>query len=203
MKVSRWIAPILTLVIFFGGIGIAKLTGDWQVSGRTTVAAGQTLTADDIKGWMSLGEVSAGTGIPTDELRALADVPEGTHVGDETQLKDLEDLVPAFEMTKFREKIRARLGGSTASPGPSAPASRVGTPTATPPHTPSQVGTQTITGQSTLAQVAKDAGVDVAALVAESDLPADVDVNAPLRELRDAYPDFSIQDVRDAVDKLT
>ena len=120
-----------------------------------------------------------------------------------TAFKDVEGLVPGFELTSFRDQLTVLLaGGAAASAEPSATPQPA--PAPTPTHTPSPAAgsTQSVTGQSTLTQVATAAGVDVADLVRESGLPADVDVDRTLKDLRDTIPGFEIQQVRDALTRL-
>ncbi len=218
MTLSRvWVAPVASLAIMAATVGISQATGTWATSGRQVITAGTSITVDDIKGWMTLQQAADGLGLPVDELIGLIGAPAGVAVTPDTAFKDLESLVPGFELTTFRELLRARLagvvpspaGGASASSAPasSAPASSVSAtagdasattlPPPTASHTPTGTPTGdalgsgaegTVTGQSTLRALASAAGIDPLVLAAESGLPADVDLDATLRSLRDAYP---------------
>lgn len=210
MKAITWIAPTASVVILFGGIGIAQATGSWVTSGKVAVVAGQ-LTPDDLKGWMTLQQAADGLGLPFAELAALVEAPDPSVLRPETAFKDLEELVPDFDLATFRETVRAHLAArSGAAPAvtPSATPIVSATPTPIPTHTPTGTPTgsasgQAVTGQMTLRQVASANGIDLVALVAESGLPADVNVDTALRNLVGQYPGFEIQQVRDAVARLT
>ena len=236
-----WIAPVVSLAIMVATIGVSEATGAWVTSGRQVITTGTTLTVDDLKGWMTLQQAADGLGLPVDELIGLIGAPAGVTVIPGTAFKDLEALVPGFELTAFREVLSARLAGVVPSPatgasGSSAPSSSSPTssasassvsassvsatagdasattlPVPTASRTPTGTATGaalgsvaegTVTGQSTLRTVASAAGIDPLVLAAESGLPADVDLDATLRSLRDAYPAFTLESVRDAVVRL-
>ena len=84
-----------------GGRGIGGGTG----AGPTPVPAGQ-LAPENIKGRMSLREVSEGTGIPLDALLAAANLPADT--SPDLALKDLASRIEGFAVQAVRDAA-ARL----------------------------------------------------------------------------------------------
>lgn len=222
-KTSRWLMPALSLVLFFGAIGVAQAAGWWVTSGRQTVAAGE-MTVDDLKGWMTLQQAADGLGVPVEDLVALVGAPEGAGVGPDTAFKDIEGLVPGFELTTYRETVQAyldeRAGKASAvaattlptslptSPAasPATPATPVPTtthvPTGTPTGTPSGTPESGVRGSMTLAEVAETNGVALDRLLAKSGLPADLDPDTVLREIQNVVPGFEIQTIRDAIAQL-
>lgn len=208
MKI-RWLLPVVWLVVLFGTIGASQAAGWWEVSGREDVVAG-TLTVDDLKGWMSVQQAADGLEVPVEVvIDAIGGAPGAVHPED--VFKDVEVAVPGFSLDDLREILRVRLSPTPAaspsgSPTPSASPS-VAVPSATATHVPQPTGTgageSSVTGQQTLRQVAQAAGIDLAALIAEAGLPADVNPDVALRTLRDTVPGFEMQQVRDAVDRLS
>ena len=200
MKVSRWVAPIAFLVIMFGLVGVAQASGQWITGGRQQVATGQQLTAADLKGWMTLQQAADGLGIPLPDLIALIGPPPGVTLNGQTAFKDLEGLIPGFELTSFRDTVAAHLTGGT----PTGVSTLAPTTPPAPSHTPTGAGTATgtVTGSMTLRQVAKANGVDLAVLIAEAGLPAEINPDVPLRDFKNALPGFEIQAVRDAITPL-
>lgn len=95
----------------------------------------------------------------------------------------------------------AGLTGDWVTGGRAVPVTSVGTGTGRPADGPGS--TVAITGQMTLAQVARASGVDLAELVKAVGLPPDVDTGVPLRELKQSIPSFEVQQVRDAVARLS
>ena len=196
----RWLIPLMWVLVVFGTIGASQAAGWWVTGGRQEVSAGG-IGVDDLKGWMTVQQGADGLGVPaTVVLEAIAD-PTGTVVPS-TAFKDVEAIVPGFSLDDFREVLRARLGGSappsvapTPTPGPTASA-----PVPQPTHT--STSTASVTGQQTLRQVAQANGLDLAKLIAEAGLPADVNPDVALRTLRDTIEGFEILQVRDAVDRL-
>lgn len=227
MKVRLWVVPLVTVALLFGSWGLGQATGEWQTTGRQQLTAGQQITVDDIKGWMTIQQAADGLSIEPQEIIDLLDAPAGVELTPQTAFRELEELIPGFGLTTFRPVLSAYLSGGT-PPATSAvaasgtPASAAPTPGVAPSGTPTGTGTpgsgggtptgtgtpgtgsdQTITGQSTLRQVAEQSGVELAALIAESGLPADTDPDIALKAIRDAVPGFEIQAVRDAVARLT
>lgn len=219
---SRWVMPILSLVLFFGAIGVAQAAGWWVTSGREVVPAGQ-MTVDDLKGWMTLQESADGLGVPADDLVALVGAQEGLAVSADTALKDLEALVPGFELTTYREWVQAyldeRAGGAAAvtptaiptaattapsgtSSAPTTPMSTTPVSIATPTGPPSGTAESGVRGSMTIREVAETNGVAVDRLLVESGLPADLDPDTVLREIQNEVPGFELQTIRDAIARL-
>lgn len=198
MRTSVWVAPVASVVVLFGSVGIANLTGDWVVSGRTTVVAGQQLGVDDVKGWMTLQQAADGLGVPVAEIIGMIDPSGAAGLTPGTAFRDVESLVPGFALSDFREQLSSRVEG-TPAPAPSVAAS--GGATSTRP--PGDDAAPAITGQMTLAEVARANGIDLGELVTACGLPPDVDTRTTLKDLTDAYPSFEIQQVRDAVAQLS
>ncbi|HEX2856162.1 MAG TPA: hypothetical protein VHO26_01605 [Propionibacteriaceae bacterium] len=111
MTMARiWIGPVATMVIIAGTVGVSQATGAWVTSGRQVVTSTTVMGIDDLKGWMTLQQAADGLGVPVAELIAALDAPPGVEVAPATAFKDLESLVPGFELSAFREVLRARLG---------------------------------------------------------------------------------------------
>ena len=215
MRRLTWIAPIAFIVIMLGGVGIAQAAGAWVTSGKPVVAVGQ-LAAADIKGSMTLQQAADGVGLPFGELVTVINPPDPGSLMPTTAFKELEALVPGFDLTTFRETLRVYLAARNGTPippvTPSAPSSPsvvvTTTPSAPVTHTstPQATGTGTgdasIKGSMTLRQVAEANHLTVAALAAECALPGDVNADLTLRELADSIPGFDVQVVKDAVARI-
>ena len=217
-RTSRWLLPALSLILFFGAIGVAQAAGWWVTSGREPIAAG-AMTADDLKGWMTLQQAADGLAVPVDELVVLLGAPAGAGVGPGTAFSEVEALVPGFELTTYRETVRAHLGtgaadvpavaepttaagASTPPPSPS-PIPTTHVPSSTPTGTSTGTPTDGIRGSMTIREAAAATGVAVDRLLAEARLPADLDPDLPLRQIQDVVEGFEIQTLRDAAASLT
>jgi hypothetical protein len=109
MRVNRLLMPIIFIVVFGGTILLAQAAGLWTVSGRTSVDL-ETLTAADLKGWMTLQQVIDGIGISKQDLYALVNIPDDVPVS--TALKDIEKIVPGFETSTLRDALDAWQAGT-------------------------------------------------------------------------------------------
>jgi hypothetical protein len=213
MKVHRYVLPVVLIGVLLGSVLIAKAMGYWSTSGKTMVLVDASGQADPegIKGWMTLTEVSEIYGVPAAELRARlnlsADLPE------ETVLKDLEKLVEGFETSAVRDAVtdyRSENPGSAPLASeitPPAKPSGEGEATPTPApsadeSTPSELpSTEEIKGKNTLAEVADMYDIPVERLVAEADLPADVDTKAQLKDIASQYG-IEVLNIREAVGRI-
>jgi hypothetical protein len=106
MKIKPFVYGIVVLALFFGVLGGAKAAGMWAVSGRMT-GAGEKVqptgaNVDEIKGWMTLNDVSSAYKVPVAEIVAAFDLPADTPGA--AQLKSLES--PTFSVPNLREWLR-------------------------------------------------------------------------------------------------
>ncbi|GLC32488.1 4Fe-4S binding protein [Clostridium omnivorum] len=96
---------ILVVVIFFGGLFISKSTGLFDVLPKP-VTADTKLNVEEIKGYMSLKDVSTGTGIEIKELYKKLEIPDS--VPADTKLKDVKNYVTGFEVETAKEKLEGK-----------------------------------------------------------------------------------------------
>jgi hypothetical protein len=110
MKVNPFIYGALVLALFFGVIGGAKAAGVWSVSGKLSSTGEKVLptgtNVDEIKGWMTLNDVSAAYKAPVADILAEFKLPADT--SGTTQIKSLES--DTFSTTNLRTWLKARLG---------------------------------------------------------------------------------------------
>jgi hypothetical protein len=108
MKINPIIYGIAVIVIFFGAIGVAQAAGVWSISGKVTAGGEKVqLTSsnpDDVKGWMTIGDVAINFGIPLPELLQAFELPADTPAT--TAIKDLESDV--FSTTNLRTWLKER-----------------------------------------------------------------------------------------------
>lgn len=92
MRVNPFVYGILALVIFVGVIFTAQAAGFWSISGKVS-ASGEKISAtgknvEEIKGWMTLGEVAKAYNVPIEEIIKAFGLPDTTNAA--TQIKSLE-----------------------------------------------------------------------------------------------------------------
>lgn len=107
MRVNPFLVPIIVIAALLGSTLIAQAGGFWSTSGRTSVNL-DNLTAVDLKGWMTLQQVMDGMKISKEQLYAAGNIP--LDVPTSTALKELEGIVPDFEVSTLREKLGAPAG---------------------------------------------------------------------------------------------
>ena len=110
MKVNPFVYGVLVLVLFFGMIGGAKAAGMWSVSGKLNSSGEKVLPAgtnpEEIKGWMTLNDVSAAYKVPVADILAAFDLPADTP--GTAQLKTLES--DEFSVVNLRTWLQEQIG---------------------------------------------------------------------------------------------
>lgn len=108
MRVPKMLVPVLAVGLLLGTVAAAQANGYWIVSGRQMVDVTHLSSGDDVRGWMTLEQVAAGLGIDEEDLYSLLAIP--ADIPPATALKDLEPVLPDFEVTTVRDAVNAHLG---------------------------------------------------------------------------------------------
>ncbi|QEK13697.1 4Fe-4S binding protein [Crassaminicella thermophila] len=94
---------IAVIVIYFGGIFVANTMGVYKVL-PAPIEKGQTLDAEDLKGYMTLEEVSQYMNIPIDVLYSKLGLPKD--IPHHTKMKEIKNFVADFEVSTARELLK-------------------------------------------------------------------------------------------------
>lgn len=219
MRVNRFLMPIIVIVALLGTTFIAQAAGFWSTSGRTSIDL-ESMTAPDIKGWMTLQQVMDGLNISQEELFAVGGIP--LDVSPDTALKDLEGSVPDFEISTLRDRLATPANPIEPTPLPQPTATPQ--PESTPIHTQPITGTQhsgdgtglgptplppglvlpadQIKGRMTLREVSDQCAVPFDQLLAALSLPPDTNPNLALKDLISQGALGEMTAVKDAVANL-
>jgi len=108
MRINPYVYGLLALVVFLGVIFGAQAAGFWSVSGKVS-ASGEKVaptgaSVEEIKGWMTLGDVAKAYNVPLDEIVKAFNLP--STVSPNTAVKDLESVT--FSVTGLRSWLAAR-----------------------------------------------------------------------------------------------
>lgn len=101
-NVKPLVLIVIVVSIFFGGIAISKIAGIYEVT-PAPVTSSTTLTPEEIKGYMTIEDVSVGLKMELDEVYKKLNIP--TSVPKTTKLKDVKNFVPDFEVETAREAL--------------------------------------------------------------------------------------------------
>lgn len=222
MTVNKYLLPILAISLLFVSVGFAKITGYWSASGKGSIDTQNLTSGDDIRGWMTLQDLSDGFSIPLRDLYDLLHLP--ADLSPSTALKDLETLLPEFEITDVRVAIDAfrdsQLPVETAVPMiegtldetrsaeeelidlenlPTGSDNGDATKTL---YEGSESSESQIKGRSTLREVIEQYQISKDDLIACLNLPEDIDLNTQIKDLVEQGMISEIQAVRDAVSEL-
>ena len=167
----------------FGMIGVSQLAGKWQPKpAAVSLRDGSgKLDPENIRGWMTLGEIAAGYGMPLDRLHRAAALPNRVPAGARLNTISREFNVK-FEPDKVREIVRAHLQGKPAAVN----------------KTHAEGPEPEIKGFMTLNEIALKTGVPKEYVIRELKLPGKIDGRAPVREWMHGQG-RSIQDLRDVL----
>jgi hypothetical protein len=192
MRINPFLVPIILITALLGTVFVAQAAGVWTTSGRTEIDPA-TMTAADIKGWMTLQQVMDGLQISQSELYAVGNIP--VDISPETALKDLEDIV---SVTTLRDALAADQS-DTPVPAPTessndtaSQAAPVATPTtvksethATPTPLPAGeiLPADQIKGKLSLREVSDQCAVPIDQVLAGLNLPADTNPDTLIKDL--------------------
>lgn len=104
MKVKLAVLPLLVVGIFWGIIGASMLTGTWQ--SNVSEAEMVVDSTDDIKGWMTLEDISGDFNMPVAELVRVLGLPVNTDAG-----KSLKDIAAdnSTDADQYRDTIKTYI----------------------------------------------------------------------------------------------
>lgn len=94
---------ILVVGLFGSGVFISKTVGIFKVLPKQ-ITAGTKINAEEIKGYMTIKEVSVGTKIELKEVYKKLGIPDS--VSKDTKLKDVKKFVEGFEVDTAKEKLK-------------------------------------------------------------------------------------------------
>lgn len=135
MSVPKLLLPVLMIAAVLGSVLVGQATGAWAVSGKTMIDVNSLASAEDIKGWMTIQQVSTGLNIDLAALYAIMGL--SPDIAPETAMKDLEKIVEGFETSLVRGRVATYLETGeipAVEAGPAA--SSESTPEATPAPAP-------------------------------------------------------------------
>lgn len=94
---------LLVVTLFAGTIFISKISGIFEVT-PPKITSETKLTVDDLKGYMTIEEVSIGLKMNLDEVYEKLEIPKS--VPKETKLKEVKNYVEDFETETAKEKLK-------------------------------------------------------------------------------------------------
>jgi hypothetical protein len=221
----RFSHPVFATILVVGLLGLvfaSQLAGKWQtkaVKASFTNTAGK-LDAQQIRGWMTLNDISAGYRIPLNDLYAGLGLP--ARVSPHTRINRIKaEHKVEFEPEKVRDLVDRAMAGEAVKPAPVLAAQTKAVPAAVPsagqkPLRASGQGKKggrkdasaehggeepEVKGFMTLNEVVLKTGVPKDFILNDLGLKAsEVDGRAPLREWMHGKGK-SVNDVREAVKK--
>lgn len=228
MRLSKYAMPVVGIILLIGSVLVGQAAGMWKTVGDRQVAlqANGMPDPEGIKGWMTLESVSEQFHIPMSYLYEHLQLPQDLPV--ETKMSEIEKVVDGFEVSTMRDLVSSYQADTTTqtadknpevsnqSLGNLAPVSTqtVETTSISRQDDPQNAVTDTnlhvttgsgqsagIRGRMSLAEAAKEGGVDVKALLDALGLSADTDTKSPMADIKDQLG-FEVSDVREAVEQL-
>lgn len=103
--VSSLVLIIAVIGIYFGGVFVANVMGVYEVLPQP-MAVGEVMDSEEIKGYMTLEEVSKYMDIPMDELYTKLGLPE--NIPEHTKMKEVKNYIEDFEVSVAREILKDR-----------------------------------------------------------------------------------------------
>ncbi len=115
MRLNPIVYAVVVVGLFLGIIYTAQAAGFWSVSGKVT-SGGEKVqpsgtNVEEIKGWMTLGDIAAAYQVPVEEIVKAFNLPADTPPT--KQIKELESAT--FSPSNLRPWLQERM---TKTPAP-------------------------------------------------------------------------------------
>jgi polyferredoxin len=94
---------ILVVGVFISGVVISKTVGVFEVIPKK-ITAESKINVEEIKGYMTIKDVSVGTKIEIKEVYKKLGIPDS--VPEDTKLKDVKNFVEGFEVEAAKERLK-------------------------------------------------------------------------------------------------
>ena len=118
VTINPYLYAALGLLMILGTVQVAKAMGQWATTGRVTGSGERVVItgADpyELRGWMTVQEVSAAYGVPVSEFYSQFGIPPETPAS--RQLKELETVAPGFAIENVRTWLARRQASVPGGP---------------------------------------------------------------------------------------
>jgi ferredoxin len=195
---KKTISPITTwivvLVIFFGSIFITQKLG-WYSNVPKPLEVGETLSIEEIRGFMSLADVASGLKMDIKELYTKLEIPES--VPPTTKFKELSTFVPGMTDEKAKEILEKDPGkpiSEVTKPSESSYVEKVEVKEwlTEPPKEPAKEPV-ILKGYMPLSDIAKILNISIEELFLRLKLPSTVPPSTILKQVSNFVPGFDFE----------
>ena len=108
-KIHPFAILLIVMGLFFGTILIAEATGNYQMT-PSELKEGQIISIDEIKGYYTIEEAAAATGMSLQELYKKLGIPE--NISKDTQMKMISNEVEGFDLDEAKIKASGEVSGT-------------------------------------------------------------------------------------------
>lgn len=175
---------IIVLGLFFGTIGIAQVTGNFQVL-PAALKEGETIPISEVKGYYSIEEAAIATGLSIKEVYEKLDIPE--YVSRDTKLKDISDEVPGYILDEAKDKAG---GNEKEADDMIAAGVSVGTDT---------VDISGIKGSMTIREASQSLNMDIQEFYKLFKIPEDVPAQTAMKEIVNISPGYNFEKIKQSL----
>jgi hypothetical protein len=118
VTINPYLYAALGLLMILGTVQVAKVTGQWATTGRVSGTGERVvITGTDpyeLRGWMTIEEVTTAYRVPIPEFYAVFGIPPETPAN--RQLKELETVAPGFAIENVRTWLAQRSAAGNSGP---------------------------------------------------------------------------------------
>ncbi|KNZ42765.1 4Fe-4S binding protein [Acetobacterium bakii] len=175
---------VLVVGIFFGTIVIAQLTGNFEVLPKA-VEEGQLLPIYEVKGYNTIEEAAALSGLTLEEVYKQLGIPEGA--SKTTQFKNISAQYPDY---KFDE-AKVNAGGTESDSVQTVPLENTGSS--------EKIDVSGIKGSMSIQEAMDTLSMDSAAFYALFKIPESVPAQTLLKEISAVSPGYEFQQIKDSL----
>ncbi|WKY47411.1 4Fe-4S binding protein [Eubacteriaceae bacterium ES3] len=181
---KKTVAPVAILAIvvgiFFGTIGIAQLTGNFEILPKA-VAEGETIPIYEVKGYNTIEEAADLTGLTVEEVYEQLAIP--TTVPQDTQFKNISAIVPEYSFDTAKENAEAAITGIPVETEESS----------------ESVDISGIKGSMSIQEAMDSLGMEAAEFYALFEIPDSVPAQTLLSEIQTLSPGYDFQSIKSKI----
>ncbi|MGL1892262.1 MAG: 4Fe-4S binding protein [Spirochaetaceae bacterium] len=94
---------VVTLIIYFGGIGISSLIGQFKLLPNPIDSSSEVVDASELKGYMTLLDIAIAMNLSLEELYEKMEIPN--NISSEIPMKEMKDHIPGFDFHEAKDTL--------------------------------------------------------------------------------------------------
>lgn len=195
--ISPLVMVIIIAALFFVPIGIAQVTGFYQVVNEAP-SAGEITSFTELKGFMTIAESAAALGLSDEAFRTALNIPADLPA--DTRMSELSTLISGYDFDAAKEAAAVGENGSTAVI--TADTSVISSSQATSNDTTGATGSldvAAVKGSLSIADAASAAGISEMEFYTLFKIPTSVDASTRMKDIGNIVSGYDFDSIKESL----